>query len=187
MSGVSGGGVVSPSTRPRSSRAAAAACRGTGQRTSPGTTCACTDDVGRDARHRGRGCCSARPGRVLPARRERPPCRRQHGVQARGGAHEGSRQRARRLGRRRRGRERLPEVPLRSVMPTRSNDLPAYVDNATLALEVARVVVSPLELALHLTNNAEVRPSCGTMRSEPAWSPSGGARSRPRRRPGRSP
>jgi hypothetical protein len=66
------------------------------------------------------------------------------------------------------GRERLPEVPLRSVMPTRSNDLPAYVDNATLAGGVARVVVSPLELALHLTNNAEVRPSCGTMRSEPA-------------------
>jgi|KBSMisStaDraftv2_1062788.scaffolds.fasta_scaffold08503_6 uncharacterized membrane protein len=65
------------------------------------------------------------------------------------------------------GREPLPEVSLRSVTPTKSNHLPVYIDNATLAGGVARVVVSPLELALHLTNNAEGRTSCGTMRSEP--------------------
>jgi hypothetical protein len=65
------------------------------------------------------------------------------------------------------GREPLPQVSLRSIMPTQSNDLPAYIDNATLAGGVARVIVSPLELALHLTNNAEERPGCGTMRAEP--------------------
>ena len=65
------------------------------------------------------------------------------------------------------GREPLPEVSLRSVTPTKSNHLPVYIDNATLAGGVARVVVSPLELALHLTNNPEGRTNCGTMRSEP--------------------
>jgi hypothetical protein len=65
------------------------------------------------------------------------------------------------------GREPLPEVSLRSVTPTQSNHLPVYIDNATLAGGVARVVVSPLELALHLTNNAEGRTTCGSMRSEP--------------------
>jgi hypothetical protein len=65
------------------------------------------------------------------------------------------------------GREQLPQVSLRSVVPTTTNSLPAFIDNATLAGGVARVIVSPLELAPHLTNNAEARQICGTMRRDP--------------------
>jgi hypothetical protein len=65
------------------------------------------------------------------------------------------------------GRGPLPEVALRSVTPTKANDLPVFIDNSTLAGGVARVVISPLELALHLTNNAEGRRNCGAMQQEP--------------------
>ena len=65
------------------------------------------------------------------------------------------------------GRGPLPEVALRSVTPTKANDLPVFIDNSTLAGGVARVVISPLQLALHLTNNAEGRRNCGAMQREP--------------------
>jgi hypothetical protein len=61
------------------------------------------------------------------------------------------------------GRSPLPTVPLRSVTVQPDNDLPVYIDNATLAGGVARVLASPLDLAARLTNNADTNHVCGEL------------------------
>jgi hypothetical protein len=61
------------------------------------------------------------------------------------------------------GRAPLPDVSLRSVTVRADNDLPVYIDNATLAGGVARVLASPLDLAARLTNNADTNHVCGEL------------------------
>jgi hypothetical protein len=65
------------------------------------------------------------------------------------------------------GRELLTTMSLRSAMATPTNDLPAFIDNATLAGGVARVLASPLRLARGLTNEPDLRSVCGQL-IEPA-------------------
>jgi hypothetical protein len=54
-------------------------------------------------------------------------------------------------------------MSLRAAVVTKTNDLPVYVDNATLAGGVARVLVSPLRLTQGLTNNTDTVERCGAM------------------------
>jgi hypothetical protein len=65
------------------------------------------------------------------------------------------------------GRNPLPPVRLRDVTVTPTNDLPVYVDNATLAGGVARVLASPLNLGATLSNNLTDVPRCGRLRARP--------------------
>jgi hypothetical protein len=57
-------------------------------------------------------------------------------------------------------------VQLRDVTVTPTNDLPVYIDNATLAGGVARVLASPLNLGVRLSNNLIETPRCGRLRPQ---------------------